>query len=206
MYDIAPFLIVLTIYLLATISMFFALNTGYNITDCFMLIYRLVVLGDGNVKELENREVPHFTFNISSGHMAQSDSSPTGNFHVVRAMMVVASFVIGVSLMNLFLAMLCVSYSAAHDAAHLSFMRCRAHIVLDQHAVRVGLTRFLCRFKKESAEKIVYRGTTNTEQINTDSMSRSTPRISANSLFDSGGSSKQAFLWFAKQTDFEYHN
>merc|ERR1711992_161873 len=99
--------------------------------------------------------------------------------------------------MNLFLAMLCVSYDAAHRAAHRSFMRSRARIVLDQHAVRVGIARFLCCFWKEFDERIVYsrKGSDYDGSIS----ASLTPR-SANNVLDNDNS---CFLWFAKQTEFE---
>merc|ERR1712008_446726 len=151
-----------------------------------------------------------------------------GNFLVVRILMVVASFVMTVSLMNLFLAMLCVSYSEAYQVAHLEFMRSRARIVLDQHAVRVGITRSLCCLcKKEPMEYLIYGSSGSDYDSSTESMtisrsvtqtmtstlsrisrksSTSTPKTStsATKILDSAQSSqKQAFLWFAKQTDFE---
>jgi len=201
MWDIVPFLIVLSIYLLATVNMFFALNNGHSFGDCFLLIYRLVVLGEADVSELENQDAPQVTVDLMTGDVVQSDSARTSNFIVVRIMMVVASFVIGVSLMNLFLAMLCVSYDAAHRAADLSFMRSRARIVLDQHAVRVGLARFLSCFQKqpsEIAEKIVFGGRKGSDF----DCSRSVSVKSAQSANMVSHKPTSVFLWFAKPTEF----
>jgi len=46
--------------------------------------------------------------------------------------------------MNLFVAMLCVSYSEAAARAPLTFVRSTAGIVLDQHAARRGLRKLCC--------------------------------------------------------------
>merc|ERR1711884_811331 len=128
MFDIFPFLLVLSIYLLAAMNMFYALNTGWSFGDCFLLIWRLVVLGDVDVFELENRHELQLSVDLTTGATAEARPEQTGNFFAVRVLMVVASFLMTVSLMNLFLAMLCVSYSEAHEVAHLEFMRSRARI------------------------------------------------------------------------------
>merc|ERR1719476_304032 len=45
MWDMGPFLLVFSLYFLASVNMFYALNTGYSFLDCFMQIYQMVVFG-----------------------------------------------------------------------------------------------------------------------------------------------------------------
>jgi len=198
MWDIVPFLFVFSLYFIATVNMFYALKTGHSFGDCFMLIYKLVVLGDGDLSELENVAPPQLKFDLGTGEVLQTDPQQTDNFLVVRVMMVIASFVIGVSLMNLFLAMLVMSYSLAHEGAHLSFMRSLANIVLDQHAVRVGTARLCCCCRQQQTEKLVYGCSGSDYDVGGSVKSF---KISAEMMPDVGASSKKAYLWFAKQTD-----
>merc|ERR1712113_535859 len=58
---------------------------------------------------------------------------------IVRFMMVGRSFLLGLSLTNLFIVMLGLSYSAAAGTAELAFTRSRACLVLDHYAIRLGL-------------------------------------------------------------------
>jgi ankyrin repeat protein len=199
MWNIVPFLVVLSIYVLGTVNMLFALNNGYSIDDCFMLIYRMVVLGDASVEELENRLSSQLTVNLTTGIVTQSDSPPTDNFWVVRIMMVFTSFVVGVSLMNMFLAMLCLNYTMAHDQADFSFMRARANIVLDQSAVRIGITRFLCCSKR--SEKLVYGSSGSAYDLTNSRSSLSNKcRTTSILLSNPATSAMSAFLWYAVES------
>merc|ERR1719235_3009325 len=50
-----------------------------------------------------------------------------------------------VTMMNLFIAMLCLSYSIEADNAQNGFLRSRACIVLDLHAIKAGAEWIRCR-------------------------------------------------------------
>merc|ERR1712008_519992 len=97
--------------------------------------------GDFSITELEHLPRPPQRVNLTTGDIVQSSiaSEQATDFVILRIMVVVISFVVGVSLMNLFIGMLSVSYEAAHNVAHLTFMRGRARTVLDQHVVDVGI-------------------------------------------------------------------
>jgi len=123
MWDVGPFLGVMAVYLFASVNLFYALRNNYGLEECFILIYRLVVLGDFNLGELEHKT---------------KQVTPTQYFHVVRIMLVGVSFLIGVTMMNIFIAILCVAYDDAAQKAQLAFMESRASFVLDAHAIRRG--------------------------------------------------------------------
>merc|ERR1712129_183489 len=168
MWDISPFLLVFSLYFLATVNMFYALNTGHSFGDIFMLVFHLVLLGDGDASTLENTET-QMAVDLSTGAVLQTDSPVTDNFIIVRLMMVFASFMIGVSLMNLFLAMLCLSYTLAYEQAHRSFMKALANIVIDQHAVRVGTARLCCCCRRHQTENLVYGRSVSDDHISVSS-------------------------------------
>merc|ERR1712087_890654 len=71
---------------------------------------------------------------------------------VVRVMMVFVSFVMGLSMMNLFIAMLCVSYGKASTSAPLAWTRMRACVVLDHQAIRHGFGFFSYSFRKRHVD------------------------------------------------------
>jgi len=159
-----------------------------------MQVYQLVVLGNADSSELANTDAPQMMVDPLTGVVRLSDPPEAPNLYIVRFMLIFVSFVIGVSLMNLFLAMLCLTYSNAHDAAHLSFLRSQLNLVLDQHAVRVGTARlFFCsRRRRHNTEKLIYRHSAGDLGI---TKSGAVVRASA----DAFRHDKQAFLWFAKQ-------
>jgi len=202
MWDIGPFLIVLIIYLIATVNMFFALNNKYTFGECFMLIYRLVVWGDATVSELENRAATPMILNLANGEITKPISSQTDTYYVVQVMMVIFSFIIGVSLMNLFLAMLCVSYTTASEMSSRSFMKSRLSMVLDQHATRVGVAR-LCCCPSHSTAQMVYGSTNSEYDISQSNSALRSSSTSATKLPDAADVSRKAFLWYTVQTSFE---
>merc|ERR1712176_1383454 len=80
---------------------------------------------------------------LPDGTVLQSEPGTTHNTTIVRLMMLFVSFVVGITMMNLFIAMLCLSYSRATEKARLDFMRSRCCMVLDLYAARLGTNFFL---------------------------------------------------------------
>merc|ERR1712032_356190 len=159
MWDMGPFLLVFSLYFLASVNMFYALNTGHSFVQCFMQVYQLVVLGSGDSATLANTDAPQMTVDLITGAVLQSAPPDADNLSVVRVMLIFVSFLIGVSLMNLFLAVLCVAYTEARDKAHISFQSSRTEMVLDQHAVRAGSARICCCLRWQTVKKLIYRRT-----------------------------------------------
>merc|ERR1712176_1021860 len=83
---------------------------------------------------------------LPDGTVLQSEPGTTHNTTIVRLMMLFVSFVVGITMMNLFIAMLCLSYSRATEKAKLDFMRSRCCMVLDLYAARLGTKLFLQPF------------------------------------------------------------
>jgi len=125
----------------------------------------------------------------ADGMINQSAPEQTEYYVVVRVMLVVVSFVMGLSMMNLFVAMLCLSYSQAAENAWFSFMQSRAGIVLDQHAIRLGLKRLAgkilcCRCCRRTAPSEEHRQSRCSELLDDDTEEADT-----------------AYIWLACQKD-----
>jgi len=116
-----------------------------------------VILGNADSSVLANTDAPEMNVDPLTGAVLQSDPPEASNLYVARAMLIFMSFVIGVTLMNLFLAMLCLSYANAHDAAHLSFMRSQLNLLLDQRAVRISTVRLFRCLRKQRSEQLSFR-------------------------------------------------
>lgn len=110
-------------------------------------------------------------------------------------LMVAASFVIGVALMNLFLAILCLAYSEAYERAHLTFMKARVHIVLDQHAVRCGLSQLCCTKRSHGQAKSVG----NTQTSKGSFFAFASPNLRRTLALTDHHDALTGFLWFAEQ-------
>mmetsp|Transcript_17691 Transcript_17691/g.41528 ORF Transcript_17691/g.41528 Transcript_17691/m.41528 type:complete len:865 (+) Transcript_17691:110-2704(+) len=159
MWEALPFCVVLLMCLLASTSFYFALGI-LSFPECFVILYRIYALGDVDLFEMENTWAPRLSLPPAQqepqrpmGGLVIEQDAPTQTHYywVVRVMMVVLSFIVGVSMMNLFVAVLCRSYVKAAEGAMLSFMRNRACVVLDMHAVRLGLSLLCCRrFRHDS--------------------------------------------------------
>merc|ERR1712039_270407 len=93
--------------------------------DTFLVMYQSTVLGD----------TPLFT-PVQEDHADPEMKTP------VQVMIVFVSFVMGITMMNIFIAVLCEAYAGAHENAQAAFLLSRAGIVLDMHATRKGLELF----------------------------------------------------------------
>jgi ankyrin repeat protein len=118
MTEVGPFVAVLSVYWLASANMYYAFGND-GLKDTFLQMYRSTVLGDAALLAPEN-------------YVDSAMQVPT------QLMTLFASFVIGVTMMNIFIAVLGEAYSAAHESAEGAFLRSRAGIVLDIHAARTG--------------------------------------------------------------------
>jgi len=120
----------------------------------------------------------------------QTSPPATEYYWQVRVMMVVVTFLLGLSMMNLFIAMLCLSYEVAAQQAKRKFMQCRAVIVLDQTAERTGIGRMFCNFCRRRKQ---HRG---------DSALKSTTEADLSDLL--ADEPWDAYVWFATQKESEH--
>eukprot|EP00928_Gymnodinium_smaydae_P058963 TRINITY_DN4217_c0_g5_i1.p1 TRINITY_DN4217_c0_g5~~TRINITY_DN4217_c0_g5_i1.p1 ORF type:complete len:933 (-),score=111.95 TRINITY_DN4217_c0_g5_i1:379-3177(-) len=149
MWDVGPFCAVLAVYLIGSANMYYALGI-HSFPRCFLIIYRMVVLGDVDLNEMENVWGSDMHIEEVDGRTAilQTVSASTEYYYVVRAMMLFISFVMGLSMMNLFIAMLCLSYANATEVATTAFMKSRALAMIDHYAYRSGLLSLKSLFRR----------------------------------------------------------
>jgi len=136
MMSIGPFVLVTSVCICASANLYYAFGL-YNAFDSFFMIYRLAVLGDFNLDELENRYSTDMNVE-AGGSVVMSNAAETDYYWVVRVMLLFLSFMMSISLMNLFIGVLTVSYEAHTQRAYESYLRLRTGTVLEARAVRVG--------------------------------------------------------------------
>merc|ERR1719189_598639 len=105
---VGPFFAVLLIYMMGAINAFYAIGHK-TIDEAFLIMYRLVIFGDLDLTETAN-EPSRFIIaaNGTEWHSVSPVKTPT--FHIATALVVVFGFVMGTSLMNIFIAVLGSSY------------------------------------------------------------------------------------------------
>jgi len=186
------------VYLFASVNLFYALNNGYGVDECFFLIYRLVVLADFDIYELEHRtQRPLQTVNGETG-VIDTTLNPTEPF--LRVMVIALTFVVGVTMMNLFIAMLCFEYTEAKDNVEFAFLHERASMVLDQQALQRGLAH-MNMTKRRSSSNV--RGPATPGTDHTISMSSTDLRISRSTAVSAkeilqSDSSNAIFFWYVR--------
>merc|ERR1712146_341066 len=92
---------------------------------------------DVSLNEMENT-FPTQMQVLPDGSISQQISGATNYWYIIRIVLVFVSFVMGLSLMNLFIAVLTVSYTAASKKANAFFLRHRARKVVQNSAMHVG--------------------------------------------------------------------
>jgi hypothetical protein len=161
MLDVGPFSIVLAVYMLAATSAYYALGR-YDFLSCFIILYKMAVMSEVDLYEFEGVYNPSMRVVNSTGVIEQVMPSRTEYWLVTRLIMLIISFVVGISMMNLFVAVLCISYAKAHEKAEQAFTRSRACIVLDLHSIRVGFqslqAAFCIRRSRVLTQRVSVRG------------------------------------------------
>eukprot|EP00931_Biecheleriopsis_adriatica_P023768 TRINITY_DN14940_c0_g1_i6.p1 TRINITY_DN14940_c0_g1~~TRINITY_DN14940_c0_g1_i6.p1 ORF type:complete len:909 (+),score=105.95 TRINITY_DN14940_c0_g1_i6:254-2728(+) len=152
MFDIGSFCCVLVIMLCGLTNLYYALGL-YDLLDSFMLMYRLAVVLDADQSQLQGNHSQ-----LQQGNHSQLQGNPDTPVHdmyyyAIRYAYVAVSFLMGLSLMNVFIAVLCDKYSKAEQHAEAAFVRERARMILDKHAIRQGLQYFICRRRKQEQNK-----------------------------------------------------
>mmetsp|Transcript_27823 Transcript_27823/g.64862 ORF Transcript_27823/g.64862 Transcript_27823/m.64862 type:complete len:244 (-) Transcript_27823:180-911(-) len=195
MFDVGPFCLVLFVYLIGSVNMYYALGIK-SFQDSAIMIYRLVVLGDLNLDEFEGVFATQMSLQ-DDGSILQTTSEKTEYYWAVRLLIVVVSFFVGLLMMNLFVAMLCLSYSQAAEGAWLSFMRSRANIVLDQHAIRVGMEIVFC------PRRAIKKRRSNSHGVGRKTSTLSIENTTSGNLADQLEEARSAYIWFARPGDVE---
>jgi len=193
--DVVPFMGVLSVYIMGAVNMLYALGM-HSLEDAFLIIYRLVVLGDMSLNELEGKSAVNYFLN-GDGLLVEYNTPRTEYREVVRIIMVFVSFMLGISMMNLFVGILSLSYGEATARAPLAFVRSRVGIILDQCAAHTGFRRLLCRRRQQ--RKSLYSqpslGSFSCEQSQPGSTSSSLwKRISSQT--PTSMEDPQSYIWF----------
>jgi len=145
MFSAVPFTCVLLLYLLGAANMYFAIDIdSRDFMECFIQMYHLTVLGEVDMDRLGNPDGAVLNW-------------------ALKWLTVVMSFVIGLVLTNLFIAVLCHSYTVAAECARQDLVWSRAASVLEQFAIREGIMTTFCprrartvRHRRDSAMRRVF--------------------------------------------------
>ena len=120
----------------------------------FVVIYEMVVLHIFDINILEN--IYGTDMHVQEdGTILQTPAARTAYYNILCVMMVVISFVMGIALMNLFIAVLTVSYSKATMNSFLIFSRRQASKVLETQSTLAGwnVLRNVCRTKRQQVQR-----------------------------------------------------
>jgi len=194
--EAGPFCLVLIAVLLATSSFYYALGI-HNFSDCFIILFQLFALGETDLMGMENlmgptMKLPAWDAWRGRGELEITQELParTQYYWLLRVMFVTLSFLVGVSLMNLYVAIICSRYVQAAENAWLDFMRCRVCTVLDHHATRLGFSVLFCTGRRRRRGFI---GMGSTDTISASRMS--SMEMQEHCAYKAG----TAYVWFAAQ-------
>jgi len=140
--DIGPFCAVMVICIVASANLYYAFGL-YDELDSFIIIYRLAVLADFDLDEIEKRYGTNMhvvTGNHASNlnQVIMSTAGRTPHYVIVRVVLLLVSFTMTIFLMNLFIGVLTVSYTNCTSKATVSFSRFRMHRILEAQAKLAG--------------------------------------------------------------------
>eukprot|EP00928_Gymnodinium_smaydae_P033101 TRINITY_DN23808_c0_g1_i2.p1 TRINITY_DN23808_c0_g1~~TRINITY_DN23808_c0_g1_i2.p1 ORF type:complete len:684 (-),score=57.86 TRINITY_DN23808_c0_g1_i2:408-2459(-) len=188
MWDVGPFCAVLAVYLIGSANMYYSLGI-HSFPRSFLIIYRMVVLGDVDLNEMENIWDSNMEL-VDAGRnhsiIMQSVPESTEYYYVVRAFMLFISFVMGLSMMNLFIAMLCLSYANAMEVATKAFMKSRALAMIDHFAYRSGV-----RTLKKTFRMLFPRRTRKAATI----------EVECSEVEEDQDHTKSVFLWYCSRKE-----
>eukprot|EP00931_Biecheleriopsis_adriatica_P023770 TRINITY_DN14940_c0_g3_i1.p1 TRINITY_DN14940_c0_g3~~TRINITY_DN14940_c0_g3_i1.p1 ORF type:complete len:899 (+),score=140.04 TRINITY_DN14940_c0_g3_i1:69-2699(+) len=141
MFDIGSFCGTLFIILMGLTNLYYALGI-YDLFNSFMLMYRLGVLTDGDQTEL-----------LRAAESVISSSDHSVYYWTIRYGFVAVSFIIGLSMMNVFIAVLSEKFAKAQEGAAAAFVRERARMFVDFDAVREGFRHLFCMKRNQEQKR-----------------------------------------------------
>jgi len=145
MQEVGPFSAVVGVCIIASSNLYYAFGQ-YDAFDSFMLMYRLAVLGDADLNQLENAGGGC----SGGGKRSLLDSqADTGDYYfVTRVLFCLVSFTISITLMNLYIGVLTIYYQKHSTTAVSSFWRFRVSSAVEAQAILGGwnaMTRVMLR-------------------------------------------------------------
>jgi len=144
MWNARPYVAVLLMYLAGCTTAYYSLGIK-DLLDSFTLIFRIVVMGDLDMDEIEGYHEVVVPLSNTTSAVELTRSSSTIDSLPLRMLMLGASFFLGLALVNVFIAVLCASVRASTEADPDSASMI-ASIAFDYRAIQVGLRRILCCF------------------------------------------------------------
>merc|ERR1712054_591705 len=100
-------------------------------------MFRLVMLEDSELEEMEGI-FPTDLKVLPNGVISQKISDVSGNHYLIAIVMMFVAFVMSITLMNLFIAVLTFSYTQFANKAKVTFKRHQARSVLAAQAMNTG--------------------------------------------------------------------
>jgi len=143
MQSAGPFMGVLSIYMFGTYNFYVALNrNGY--WDSFWIVYRMVFLLDIDWIKMEGDPGP--TEQLLADGTIETVVPPRNVYHyIVYFFAYTFAFVLGTSLMNIYIAVLSECYTCACHSAESLLLRARTTMVLDAHEVLTASLKIRAR-------------------------------------------------------------
>jgi len=194
MFDIGPFLLVMSVCIAASASLYYSFglqDAGHS----FFLMYRFIVLQDFDMKQFNAWK--HGRTLKSSGSAATTGASSTQDYNqsepgdyywVLRVSIIMLGFMMTVSLMNLYIGVLTISYESHTHKARASYLRWRAGAVLEARALHAGWTKATMCFRSTKAKSL--------RRLSTIKLNRSATADSrAQNTGESHQHEEEAFMW-----------
>jgi len=125
-WEMIPFGTVLLLPFIGSVHMFYTIGTHPWIWRSFFLIYRLVLLGDFDLEELEDNDPSLVQSEGSTTEWESVDPEPTAAYPFIQLFTFFIGTGLTVVMMNIFITVLGNSYTAAQGRSENLFLRMRA--------------------------------------------------------------------------------
>jgi len=144
---IGAFCFIMLVYLLAAVTAIYAFAL-HSLSESISLVLRLVLLGDLDLYEMEygpgGLDVYGTTLLLDDMSISTSVPPLGENSYAIRLVVLVIASVMGVLLMNIFVAVLCVHYQEASDNSLKLFNHERARLVETYYDSKRGFSAMFC--------------------------------------------------------------
>eukprot|EP00403_Amphidinium_massartii_P006076 CAMPEP_0178375862 /NCGR_PEP_ID=MMETSP0689_2-20121128/3109_1 /TAXON_ID=160604 /ORGANISM="Amphidinium massartii, Strain CS-259" /LENGTH=937 /DNA_ID=CAMNT_0019995873 /DNA_START=142 /DNA_END=2956 /DNA_ORIENTATION=+ len=142
MLEVWPFFAVLSMFLLGFVNAYYALGIQ-DFDEAFMTSFKLIAMQEVDLNAMSGVQPEQ----LIVGDTIETLQPPRRDYYyIVRVLVVLGTFIIGISLMNVLIAVLCTSYQKASSNAWREFIRTRADAAIDNHTIWIGIKAVLaCR-------------------------------------------------------------
>jgi hypothetical protein len=137
-----PFAVITVVCIMGSANLYYALGI-YSIGESFVRMWRMIIMMESDVHDLEKRPLARMYLADDNRTIHHTYAKQTEDYLGVVILLVILTFIMGLSLMNIFIAVLGSAYNESRRIQEVFYQRHVAHKVIEAQSIRTGFRLIL---------------------------------------------------------------